>query len=89
MLLGNKKGEVDGHIILNNISDITEEIHTVTVYLGEKNQVAYEDFLLSLKPQRVIFNPGAENMHLSKKLSELGVETLNACTLVMLSTNQY
>lgn len=89
ILLGNKKGEVEGHTILNEAEEVPEDIDTVTMYLGEKNQTDYEQFLLHLNPKRVIFNPGAENPELSKKLRDQGVETLNACTLVMLSTKQY
>ncbi len=89
VLLGNKKGEVSGHEILIEAKEVPEDIDTVTMYLGEKNQAQYEDFLLNLNPRRVIFNPGAENPAFAKKLKNQGVETLNACTLVMLSTNQY
>lgn len=89
VLLGNKKGEVAGHKILNEAEEVPEDIDTVTMYLGEKNQTEYEAFLLNLNPRRVIFNPGAENHAFAKKLKSQGVETLNACTLVTLSTNQY
>lgn len=89
VLLGNKKGVVEGHTILNEVAEVPEDIDTVTMYLGERNQTNYEDFLLALHPNRVIFNPGAENHKLAKKLHDQGVETLNACTLVMLSTSQY
>ncbi|WP_341227142.1 CoA-binding protein [uncultured Arcticibacterium sp.] len=87
-LLGIKKGEVAGATIQNSTNGI-EHIHTVTMYLGERNQLQYEDFLLNLKPKRVIFNPGAENPSLMKRLQEQGVETLEACTLVMLGTGQF
>lgn len=89
VLLGNKKGEVEGNRIFNDINQVPTDIDTVTLYLGESNQTEYEDFLLDLNPRRVIFNPGAENFTLAEKLRQRGVETLNACTLVMLSTNQY
>lgn len=89
VLLGNKEGEVSDHKILNETEEVPEGIDTVTMYLGERNQTNYESFILNLNPRRVIFNPGAENHALSQKLRNQGVETLNACTLVMLSTNQY
>lgn len=66
-----------------------ENIDTVTMYLSDKNQEDYEDYVISLKPNRIIFNPGAENPNLYKKAKEEGIEVINACTLVMLSTNQY
>jgi len=59
------------------------------MYLGEKNQQDYEDYILSLKPNRIIFNPGAENADLYNRAREQGIEVTNACTLVMLSTGQY
>lgn len=65
------------------------EINTVTLYLGKERQKVYEEYLLMLKPARVVFNPGAENPELARKLEENGVETLEACTLVMLATHQY
>lgn len=89
VLLGNKKGEIEGHKILNEAEEVPGGIDTVTMYLGERNQTQYESFLLNLNPRRVIFNPGAENYDFAKRLRDQGVETINACTLVMLSTSQY
>ena len=64
-------------------------INTITLYLNPTRQKEYYDYILSLKPKRLIFNPGAENdelIHLAKKNN---IETLEACTLVLLSTGQY
>lgn len=88
-LLGKNKGNVGGIEIKNKIKEIDQDIDTVTVYLSEQNQEEYEDFLLKLKPRRVIFNPGAENLGLEEKLEKQGTEVLEACTLVMLGTGQY
>lgn len=66
-----------------------EDIHTVTLYVGAPRQPEYYEPLLNLKPKRVIFNPGAENPELYNKLEEEGIEAIEACTLVMLTTNQY
>ena len=66
-----------------------ENIDTVTMYLSSKNQVQYYDYIIGLKPQRVIFNPGAENPEFEKKLVENGIEPVEACTLVMLSTGEF
>ena len=66
-----------------------ENIDTVTLYLNPRNQQGYYDYILSLKPQRIIFNPGTENDELVEKAREKGIQTKEACTLVMLSTNQY
>ncbi len=65
------------------------DIDTVTFYLSAERQSAYYEYLMNSKPRRVIFNPGTENPCLANKLSAMGVETLEACTLVMLSAGQY
>ena len=64
-------------------------IDTVTLYLNPTNQIPYYDYLLQLKPRRVIFNPGTENIELENKLLENNIETIEACTLVLLSTGQF
>lgn len=64
-------------------------LDTVTLYLNPKRQQEYYDYLLQLKPRRVIFNPGTENMELISLLNENGIQTEVACTLVLLSMNQY
>lgn len=66
-----------------------ENIDTVTLYLNSKNQEQYYDYILSLKPRRIIFNPGAENPILAQLASTHGIETDEACTLVLLATDQY
>lgn len=66
-----------------------EGVDTVTMYMSAANQSEFEDYILSLKPRRVIFNPGAENPTLAQKLENAGVETEIACTLVLLRTGQF
>ncbi|MEP0986451.1 CoA-binding protein [Ekhidna sp.] len=88
--IGIKKGEVFGVEILNlRDKPVVEGIHTVTMYIGPKNQAEWEDYIISLNPKRIIFNPGAENSQLANRAREKGIETLNACTLVMLSNQLY
>lgn len=65
------------------------DIDTITLYLNEQNQKQYYDYIVSLRPKRIIFNPGAENEELTKIAEEQGIKTIEACTLVMLSTGQY
>ena len=66
-----------------------ENIHTVTLYLNPMHQTEYYNYILELKPERIIFNPGAENDDLLEMANKNGIETLEACTLVLLSTGQY
>jgi predicted CoA-binding protein len=68
---------------------IYPDIHTVTLYVGPKNQMAYYDYIEKLNPKRVIFNPGTENEAFEEQLRSKGIEVTNACTLVLLSTNQF
>ena len=88
--LGKQKGEVHGVSIHTNPQPLEEEeIDTITVYLNPRNQEGMLDWVLRLEPKRVIFNPGAENPPLEQSLQAEGIETLRACTLVMLHTGQY
>jgi len=64
-------------------------IDTVTLYLSAKYQLEYYDYILSLQPQRVIFNPGTENPELEILLNNNNIQTEEACTLVLLGTGQY
>ncbi len=66
-----------------------ENIHTITLYLNPNNQRQHYDYILSLKPKRIIFNPGTENAELEKLAKENGIRVLEACTLVMLSAGQF
>jgi hypothetical protein len=87
--IGLRAGEIEGHQILVN-TPIIENIDTVTLYVGPKNQPMYYDYILNqIKPKRIIFNPGTENPEFQKLAKEQGIETEIACTLVLLSTNQY
>ena len=85
-----KKGSILNKEILN-IKDhpMIDKVDTITLYLSPQNQTEYYEYLLSLNPKRIIFNPGTENQELAKKAKEKGVETEFACTLVLLSTGQY
>ncbi len=85
---GLKSGEVAGVVVNTELLDF-KDIHTVTLYLNPKNQQGYYDYIVSLKPKRVIFNPGTENPELYKILKENDIQFEAACTLVLLSTNQY
>jgi uncharacterized protein len=66
-----------------------ENIDTVTLYMNRLYQQSFYNYILSLKPKRIIFNPGAENDELATLAKEQGINTIEACTLVMLSTNLY
>ena len=86
--LGIRKGSVFGVVIDDEKKDY-KNIDTVTLYLNPKRQEQYYDYIINLNPRRVIFNPGSENMEFVKLLKDNNIETEIACTLVLLSTNEY
>ena len=86
--VGNKSGKI-GDLEIMVVPPIEKNIHTITLYLNPSRQEAYFSYILALNPQRIIFNPGTENVTLSQLANEHGIETIEACTLVMLRTGQY
>ena len=86
--VGLREGKVGNVNIVKGLPK-EEDIDTVTLYLNPANQKAYYDYILSLHPKRIIFNPGAENDELEEMARKNGIEPVEACTLVMLSTGQY
>ena len=86
--VGIKKGEIGDVKILPGLPHAVN-VDTVTLYVGAKNQPQYYDYILSLRPGRVIFNPGAENPELAQIVAHNGIEALKACTLTMLTLGNY
>lgn len=86
--IGNRKGMVDD-IAIDTEQQPFEDIDTITLYLNPENQKQYYDYILSLHPKRIIFNPGTENPELAGLARKNNIEVMEACTLVLLSTGQY
>lgn len=86
--IGNKNGEING-IKIETEKIHFEDIDTVTLYINPVRQKEYYDYIISLKPRRVIFNPGTENLEFYELLQQNDIEVEVACTLVLLATNQY
>ena len=86
--IGKKPGMVSDVPIEKEKKD-WQNVDTVTLYLNPAHQPQYYDYIISLKPKRIIFNPGAENDELSELAIKNGILPMEACTLVLLSTNQY
>ncbi len=87
--IGLREGRKVADVTIQKGQPDLKDIDTVTLYLNPTNQIPYYDYLLKLKPRRVIFNPGTENFELENKLKEGKIEVEEACTLVLLSTGQY
>lgn len=86
--VGIKEGEVGGLKILKGTPDV-KDVDTVTLYVGTRNLHNYFDYIIGLKPKRIIFNPGTEHPVLEKLAEKNGIETIQGCTLVMLSMGSY
>lgn len=88
--VGIKKGNVLGQPILDlSTRPAIPDVDTVTLYVGPRNQAEWYDYILSLAPKRIIFNPGTENPEFQQMAAAAGLEVTEACTLVMLRTGQY
>ncbi|MFT7298098.1 MAG: putative CoA-binding protein [Sphingobacteriales bacterium] len=86
--VGLKEGEINGLNILTGTPEV-ENLDTITLYIGPKHQPAFYDYFLSLKPKRIIFNPGTENDEFRAMAIDKGIKTEYACTLVMVATGVY
>jgi predicted CoA-binding protein len=86
--IGRRQGKI-GNVEIITGQPQEDKVDTVTLYLNSTNQKPYYDYILSLKPKRIIFNPGAENYELKQMAMKMGISSLEACTLVLLSTGQY
>jgi hypothetical protein len=86
--IGARSAELDGIPIIN-YPIYPNDIHTVTLYLNPFRQKQYFDYIIEIKPKRIIFNPGTENPELLKIAKENGIEVVFGCTLVMLNNGEY
>lgn len=84
-----RKHSFAGDVEISKEKKSWDNIDTVTLYLNPQHQREYYDYIISLKPKRIIFNPGAENDELAELARKNEIQPIEACTLVMLSTNQY
>lgn len=86
--IGLRKGAIGNTPIIPE-HPVLENVDTVTLYMNAEKQKQYYDYILSLHPKRIIFNPGTENPELAQLAGQAGIEHPYACTLVLLSTGQY
>lgn len=86
--VGFREGLIEGETILTGQPPI-ENVHTVSIYIGSSRQADYYDYIFSLKPVRVIFNPGTVNPEFMGRLKQAGIEPVSECMLVMLNDGEY
>ena len=88
VMIGREKNKIGDMEILDSMVQF-DDIHTVTIYLSPENQKMFYQYVISLNPKRVIFNPGAENEDFTVLLEAKNIEVVEACTLVLLATQCY
>ena len=81
--------DVEGRPVVKSLADVSGEVDTVTVYVNPSVSSGLVDAFLSMKPKRVIFNPGAENPILEAQLVSAGISVVNYCTLILLSEGRF
>ncbi len=86
--VGLREGQI-GDVAIQTDRPAVPAVDTVTLYVGPQNQPAWQEYILSLRPRRIIFNPGTENPALAAAAAANGIATEEACTLVLLSTGGY
>ncbi len=86
--VGIREGAIGSIQILTGRPSL-DDVDTITLYLNAGRQAEYYPYIFSLNPKRIIFNPGTENPELVRMAHERGIETVEGCTLVMLSIGDY
>lgn len=86
--IGIKPGEVAG-VKIERAGKVYPDIDTITLYISPQRQIEYYEYIINTNPKRIIFNPGTENPELESLASKRHIETLHACTLVLLSIGNY
>jgi uncharacterized protein len=86
--IGKSEFQIESVNVTTEMVDIPD-LHTVVLYMSAEKQEAYIDYILKLKPQRIIFNPGTYNSKLRKLATEAGIKVIEDCTLVMIDTEDY
>lgn len=89
LLVNPHLSEIEGRIVIADLDQVPRPVDTLTLYVNPRISMSLKDKIISLKPKRVIFNPGTENPAIEFDLKEAGIETIYACTLVMLSAGKF
>ncbi len=81
--------EIAGHTVIADLDQVPRPIDTLTMYVNPRISINLKEKIIALNPKRVIFNPGTENPAIEFALKKTGIDTIHACTLVLLSTGKY
>lgn len=86
--IGLREGFIDQVPVHSGFAELTD-IHTVTLYLGSQNQLPWYNYVLKLRPERVVFNPGSENQEFEDLLTNAGIEVTEDCTIMMIERGRF
>jgi len=86
--IGIKNGNIES-IEIKKGFPIIPEVHTISLYVGPERQNEYYDYILKLKPKRIVFNPGTENLEFEKMAKDENIKVVEDCTLVMLNSGRF
>jgi predicted CoA-binding protein len=75
--------------IIKGMPEDVKKVHTVTLYMNARNQIDYYNYILSLQPERIIFNPGSNNPELTRLALEQGINVVEGCMLIMIATGRF
>ncbi len=89
ILISPKLKELEEHQVFSSLGEVSDTIDTLTMYVGPELSEKLKHEILAVKPRRIIFNPGSENAPLQAELKNAGIHVIEACTLVLLRTNQF
>lgn len=87
--IGRKDDSIGDLIIKKGMQDVQGPVHTITMYMNAANQAEYYDYIFSLKPYRIIFNPGTSNPELALMAKNMGIEVVEDCMLIMLRARRF
>jgi predicted CoA-binding protein len=86
--IGVRAGKIAGNNIIMGFP-VIKSIHTITLYISQQHQKLYYDYIISLKPKRIIFNPGSENPEFELILEREKIKFSYSCTLLMIVKGEY
>jgi hypothetical protein len=87
--IGRRDADIGNLKIIKGIPDNIGSVHTVSMYMNAKNQKEFYDYIFSLHPKRIIFNPGTINPELADAARKKGIEVIEDCMIVMLNTGRF
>jgi predicted CoA-binding protein len=86
--IGKSNGFI-GNIPIVTGQPALNDVHTVLMYLAPYHQGEIFDYVISLRPKRVIFNPGTESPEFEEWLTSYDIEIVHDCSLIMMAAGRF